>query len=140
MVGERRIGRSSLLHAVYAQGPPRLPAAARCIHLDVQRVQHEGDFYARVLETLGLPGGTFRAREKAVADKPVLVCLDEFEQVTVNEAFSPDGLRSLAQDGLAAEWGCLPRPALPSAAERLSGQYLQTPPQRSSFVVCAISL
>ncbi len=104
VVGERRIGKSSLLHYICHTGRPHLPLGTRLIYLDVQRVKSEGDFYARMLNALGSQGSTFRDLENAVAEKQVVACLDEFEQVVGNEAFSVgffDGLRSLAQDGLA---------------------------------------
>lgn len=80
------------------------PRGARLVYLDVQRVRHEADFYTRLLEEVGSRGSTFRDLESTLRGKQVVVCLDEFEQVAGNEAFSEsffDGLRSLAQDGLA---------------------------------------
>lgn len=104
VVGERRIGKSSLLHYVCSTGQGHLPPAARLIYLDVQRVRHEEDFYTRLLEKLGASGHTFRELENTIKGKSVVACLDEFEQVAGNEAFSVgffDGMRSLAQGGLA---------------------------------------
>jgi hypothetical protein len=104
VVGERRIGKSSLLDYVSQMGQPYMPAGTHLRYLDVQGVQDAKDFYTRLLEKLGVSGNTFRDLEHALRGKRVVVCLDEFEQVAGNEAFSEsffDGLRSLAQDSLA---------------------------------------
>ncbi len=104
VVGERRIGKSSLLHYVCQKGQSHAPRGAGLVYLGVQRVRHEADFYTRLLEEVGSRGSTFRDLESTLRGKQVVVCLDEFEQVAGNEAFSEsffDGLRSLAQDGLA---------------------------------------
>jgi|SRR5712692_8531477 len=52
VVGERRIGKSSLLHYVCQTGQPHAPAGARLVYLDVQRVKSEEDFYTQGIALL----------------------------------------------------------------------------------------
>jgi hypothetical protein len=102
VVGERRIGKSSLLYHVAQLGTERLGADYVCYYLDLQRVLSTAEFYARACAALDAEGDTHLDFERAIAGKKVVLCLDEFEQVVGNRAFGPDFfsvLRSLAQTG-----------------------------------------
>ncbi|MBM4459904.1 MAG: hypothetical protein FJ011_19435 [Chloroflexi bacterium] len=102
VVGERRIGKSSLLYHIAQLGDERLGAGYTCYYLDLQRVLSTAEFYQRACEALAAEGDTHLDFERAIAGKKVVLCLDEFEQVAGNRAFGPDFfgvLRSLAQTG-----------------------------------------
>lgn len=104
VVGERRIGKSSLLYHLVQTGASRVPGDVPLLYLDVHRVNTEPEFYARLLESLGTEGNCFADLARAVSGKRIVACLDEFEKVAGNAAFTVgffDGLRSLAQENLA---------------------------------------
>jgi hypothetical protein len=99
VIGERRIGKSSLLHYIVQAGQERLPADVSLKRLDMQSVSDEADFFSRLLEAMGAPGETLRDVERAIGGKQVIVCLDEFEEVIDQPAFHVgffNGLRALA--------------------------------------------
>jgi len=102
VVGERRIGKSSLLYHLAQTGRARLGDKFELRYLDLQSVLSAEEFYERVCELLGTTGSTHRDFERALHGKKVVLCLDEFEQATGNPAFGSDFfnvLRSLAQTG-----------------------------------------
>ena len=105
VVGERRIGKSSFLYHIYQTSRERLGTSFICHYLDLQRVLSAKEFYQRACELLGVFGNTHRNFERALGGKQVILCLDEFEQVTSNPGFDADFfnvLRSLMQtDNLA---------------------------------------
>jgi len=100
VVGERRIGKSSLLYHISQTGAARLEAPFVFHYLDLQRVLSAEEFYQRACELLRASGDTHLDFERALEGKRVILCLDEFEQVTSNAAFDADFfnvLRSLMQ-------------------------------------------
>jgi hypothetical protein len=102
VVGERRIGKSSLLYRIAQLATDRLGTDYECYYLDLERVLSTAEFYHRACEALDEEGDTHLDFERAIAGKKVVLCLDEFEQVAGNRAFGPDFfnvLRSLAQTG-----------------------------------------
>ena len=100
IVGERRIGKSSLLAMIAAAGPDRLGQDYEFYYIDLQRVESTADFLARGLEALKVKDGqTFRDFEKALEDRKVVLCLDEFEQAGDYSAEFFNVLRSLASTG-----------------------------------------
>jgi len=106
VVGERRIGKSSLLYHVYQIAGQRLGEGFRVFYTDLPDVTDEPSFYRRVCQELGAEGSSFSDLERAVRSKKVIACIDEFEKVAeqpeVQSTFSRgffDSLRSLAQSG-----------------------------------------
>ena len=102
VVGERRIGKSSLLYRIAQLATDRLGTDYECYYLYLERVLSTAEFYHRACEALDEEGDTHLDFERAIAGKKVVLCLDEFEQVAGNRAFGPDFfgvLRSLAQTG-----------------------------------------
>jgi hypothetical protein len=100
VVGERRIGKSSLLHRVTEIASPYLDADVLRIYTDLPDVSDERSFYRRVCYELGVQGDTFHDLEQAVRGKRVIACLDEFRKVADESRFPRrffDSLRSLAQ-------------------------------------------
>lgn len=99
IVGERRIGKSSLLAVIAATGPDRLGQEYEFHYIDLERVESTDDFIARVLDALSAEGETIRDLERAIEGRKVVLCLDEFEQ---SGEFSKEffgALRSLASTG-----------------------------------------
>lgn len=102
VVGERRIGKSSLLYYITQTGQGRSGPDYMYRYLDLQRVLSTEEFYTRVCKLLGENGNTHDDFEQAIQGKKVVLCLDEFEQATDNPAFDEEFfnvLRSLAQTG-----------------------------------------
>jgi hypothetical protein len=102
VVGERRIGKSSLLYHIVQTGRERLGENYTCHYLDLQLVLSTEEFFDRACELLDAEGDTHRDFEEAIKGKKIILCLDEFEQATNNSAFGEEFfniLRSLAQTG-----------------------------------------
>ncbi len=102
VVGERRIGKSSLLYHIAQTGTARLGTAFTFCYLDLQGVLSAEEFYERACELLDTAGSTHRDLERAIRGKKIVLCLDEFEQTTANPEFGTDFfnvLRSFAQTG-----------------------------------------
>ena len=102
VVGERRIGKSSLLYHIFQTSPQQLGPEVRVCYTDLPDVTDEAGFYGRLCQELGGAGRRFRDLEQLVQDTPSVFCIDEFEKVAGQAAFSRgffDGLRSLAQSG-----------------------------------------
>ncbi|OGG50687.1 MAG: hypothetical protein A3F84_09665 [Candidatus Handelsmanbacteria bacterium RIFCSPLOWO2_12_FULL_64_10] len=102
VVGERRIGKSSLLYHVFQTGRERIGAGVLLVYTDLPDVKDETGFYGRACQALGVEGNDFGSLERVVRERKVAVCLDEFEKVAGQPGFSRgffDSLRSLAQSG-----------------------------------------
>ncbi|ETW93236.1 MAG: hypothetical protein ETSY1_40075, partial [Candidatus Entotheonella factor] len=103
VVGERRLGKSSLLYRISEFERDRLGSDYTTLYLDMERVFSSEEFYKRVCVALGNPQGTsYLDFEEALANKKVILCLDEFERTTNSSAFDQKFfavLRSLAQTG-----------------------------------------
>jgi AAA+ ATPase superfamily predicted ATPase len=100
LVGERRIGKSSLLYHIFLTGQARLGEETTIAYTDFPDVKDEKSFYQCLCRQLGLAGDKFSDLEDAVRDRRVVFCFDEFERVMRTPAFSReffDTLRSLAQ-------------------------------------------
>lgn len=112
VVGERRIGKSSLLYHLKDTGSERLRAAGykdyELRYLDVQPLVSAEEFYTHACRLIegpnqvhGLALGGKDDLEKAVSGRKLMLCLDEFEQ-TVEADFGSEFfkfLRHLAQSG-----------------------------------------
>jgi hypothetical protein len=103
IVGERRIGKSSLLFRLYEEAKQAMLETA-IIYSDLPDVESEAGFYACVCRALNLPGNQFGFNDlkRAIERKPAVLCLDEFETVCADQKFSINffnSLRSLAQTG-----------------------------------------
>jgi AAA+ ATPase superfamily predicted ATPase len=102
IVGERRIGKSSLLQQIYLSVKQRIGDDCRAVYTDLPDVKSESDFYRRVCQGLETDGNGFDDLDRATREGRVVVCVDEFERLTNNPSFSRnffDSLRSLAQAG-----------------------------------------
>jgi len=99
IIGDSKIGKSSLLYYIYTTGGDRLSVDYTFIFLDLMRVTNEADFYERVVEELGDAGNTTRQFERSLRGRRVILAVDEFERFK-DDDFSAqvvNRLRSLAQ-------------------------------------------
>jgi len=103
IVAERRMGKSSVLWYVKAKAPEVLDLDESEVHyLDLELVADAQEFFNRLAEILGLAeDATTRDIERVLADRRVILCLDEFDRTANNfEAFPLDFfavLRGLSQ-------------------------------------------
>lgn len=100
LIGETRIGKSSLLYHLHQTAPTWLRAGTTPVFLDLQRIFDEDDLCQELLAHLHAPGKTIRELRRALSEQNVLLLLDEAEKLTQPD-FSPrifDLLRSHAQD------------------------------------------
>jgi len=122
VVGESRIGKSSLLYYLYQTCADWLPDSA-IEFIDLQSVLDEADFCETVLSSLGESGETLRALKRALAGREVVLLLDEVERLA-EEDFNPrlhDLLRSLAQEPHFAMCLATHRPLVEVFPARTSG-------------------
>jgi hypothetical protein len=100
VVGDSKIGKSSLLHYITAMGKQELGDDVQLHYLDLQKSANEEDFCCQTIATLGGGGRTLHALRRALRRRRVVLCLDEFERFK-EEGFGPHWpglLRSLAQE------------------------------------------
>ena len=100
LIGERQIGKSSLLEMVKAKGPQQLRLPPETfISIDMQIIRNEGEFFEALCEELGIsPVCRGYKLERQLRGKRFILCLDEIEKMC-KESFSGDEreeLRSLA--------------------------------------------
>jgi hypothetical protein len=103
IVGERRIGKSSLLFRL-SQLPQPLGHETRIVYSDLSDVRDEEGFYTAVCRVLGRAGNRlgYSKLRQIVETERVVLCLDEFETVVAGQNFTIsffNALRSLAQEG-----------------------------------------
>lgn len=102
IVGERRMGKSSLLWRITEIGKERLGDSYEIFYLDLERIFSAEEFYEQACKLLNREEGSTHADlAEAINKRQVIFCLDEFEQ-TDEENFDTDffkSLRSLAQTG-----------------------------------------
>lgn len=102
IVGERRMGKSSLLWRITEIGKERLGDSFEIFYLDLERIFSAEEFYEQACKLLKREeGSTHAGLAEAISKRQVIFCLDEFEQ-TDEENFDTDffkSLRSLAQTG-----------------------------------------
>ena len=100
IVGESQIGKSSLLSYLDATSSEWLPDV-QTVYLDLQLVWDITDFCGMALEKLGLTGNTPGELRRALLSRPVILFLDEVEQLA-DADFTPKlqgMLRALGQEG-----------------------------------------
>lgn len=102
IVGERRIGKSSLLYRLLGNDLKKSNLHSRIIYTDLPKVRDESSFYRRICGEIGVTGDTFDDLERAVRTHKLVACLDEFETIVSQNQLPVDfygALRSLAQTG-----------------------------------------
>ncbi|WP_293350119.1 MULTISPECIES: ATP-binding protein [unclassified Microcoleus] len=82
IIGERAIGKSSLLQAIYREAPTQLRYPRKPIYIDLQIVCNENDFHADLCYQAGIPKANGFDLSRALESNPLLLLLDEVENMT----------------------------------------------------------
>ena len=82
IIGERAIGKSSLLQAIYRQAPNQLHHPRQPIYLDLKNVCDEDDFYGALCHKAGIETAKGYLLERALESQRLLLLLDEVEKMT----------------------------------------------------------
>jgi len=82
IIGERAIGKSSLLQAIYRQAPNQLRPPRQPIYLDLKNVCDENDFYGALCHKAGIETVKGYLLERALESHRLLLLLDEVEKMT----------------------------------------------------------
>jgi hypothetical protein len=99
IIGERAIGKSSLLQAIYREAPHQLRYARQPIYIDLQIVCHEDDFYDDLCHKAGIEKAKGGNLSRALESNPLLLLLDEVENMRWDGFTNPTRsvLRGLAE-------------------------------------------
>lgn len=81
IIGERAIGKSSLLQAIYREAPNQLRYARQPIYIDLQIVCDEDDFYDDLCHKAGIEKAKGGNLSRALESNPLLLLLDEVENM-----------------------------------------------------------
>ncbi|TAF56848.1 MAG: ATP-binding protein [Oscillatoriales cyanobacterium] len=82
IIGERAIGKSSLLQAIYRQAPTQLRHPRQPIYLNLQNVYDENDFYGALCSLVGIEIVKGYQLQRALESHRFLLLLDEVEKMT----------------------------------------------------------
>jgi len=82
IIGERAIGKSSLLQAIYREAPNQLRYARQPIYIDLQIVCDEDDFYGDLCHKAGIEKAKGGNLSRVLESNPLLLLLDEVENMT----------------------------------------------------------
>ena len=101
LIGDREMGKSSLLKAVEAKAKEALTIPREPIYLDLRNVADEEDFYYALCDKVGIPECKGYRLTRELKSKQLLLILDEIEKMTwdgfTNQVRGQ--LRSLAEGG-----------------------------------------
>lgn len=104
LIGERQIGKSSLLLAISQQASSELQQPRQVIYLDLQNIRDEDDFYDALCDAINIETtkGSSLKRELQKQDRRILLLLDEIENIKGDEFTKIQAqLRGLAEGGSA---------------------------------------
>ncbi|WP_445172232.1 AAA family ATPase [Microcoleus sp.] len=82
IIGERAIGKSSVLQAIYREAPNQLHHPRQPIYLDLKNVCDENDFYGALCHKAGIKTVKGYLLERALESHRLLLLLDEVEKMT----------------------------------------------------------
>ncbi|NJK66555.1 MAG: AAA family ATPase [Microcoleus sp. SU_5_3] len=82
VVGERAIGKSSLLQAISREAPNQLRHPRQPIYLNLQNVCDENDFYGALCDKVGIETAKGYLLQRALESCRLLLLLDEVEKMT----------------------------------------------------------
>jgi len=82
IIGERAIGKSSLLQAIYQQAPNQLHSPRQPIYLNLQNVRDEDDFYGALCSLVSIETAKGYLLQRALESHRLLLLLDEVEKMT----------------------------------------------------------
>lgn len=81
IIGERAIGKSSLLQAIHREAPNQLHHPRKPIYIDLQIVCDEDDFYGDLCHKAGIEKAKGGNLSRALESNPLLLLLDEVENM-----------------------------------------------------------
>jgi len=99
VIGDREIGKSSLLWAIGLQAKSKLRLPRKPIYIDLQDISDEDDFYSDLCSKVGIEVCKGSSLSRALKKHRLLVLIDEIEKMT-GDGFTyqvRDKLRSLSQ-------------------------------------------
>ena len=99
LIGDRNLGKSSILRAVHRQAPERLHRPRQTVLINLTRIYSEDDFYHALCEAIGVPPCNGRELDRILSPKRLLLLLDEVERISQDD-FSRrvrEQLRGLAE-------------------------------------------
>ncbi|MEG4815043.1 AAA family ATPase [Microcoleus sp. K5-D4] len=82
IIGERAIGKSSVLQAIYREAPNQLHHPRQPIYLDLKNVCDEDDFYGALCDKAGIETAKGYLLERTLESHRLLLLLDEVEKMT----------------------------------------------------------
>jgi len=82
IIGERAIGKSSVLQAIYREAPNQLHHPRQPIYLDLKNVCDENDFYGALGHKAGIDTAKGYLLQRALESHRLLLLLDEVEKMT----------------------------------------------------------
>ena len=82
IIGERAIGKSSLLQAIYRQAPTQLRHPRQPIYLNLLNIYDEDDFYGALCHEAGIETVKGYQLQRALESHRLLLLLDQFEKMT----------------------------------------------------------
>jgi len=100
VIGERGVGKSSLLLEIHRQAQRRWPAR-QVVYLNLQSVRDEDDFYDALCSEVGIATCQGYRLRRSLQERSLLLILDEIEKMAW-DGFTPqlrDQLRELAEGG-----------------------------------------
>ena len=81
LIGDREMGKSSLLKAVEASARDNLTVPRQPVYLDLRNVADEDDFYYALCEKVGIPESKGYRLRRELQSKKILLILDEIEKM-----------------------------------------------------------
>ncbi|MDZ8083120.1 MAG: hypothetical protein RMX35_29155 [Nostoc sp. DcaGUA01] len=81
LIGKEKIGKSSLLQAIYQQAQHRLVRPRKAIYLNLSLIFNDDDFYDELCERVNIPVQRGRELIRNLQKQQLLLLLDEVEQM-----------------------------------------------------------
>ncbi|MEH2070455.1 MAG: ATP-binding protein [Nostoc sp.] len=82
LIGEKKIGKSSLLQAIYQQAQHRLLKPRKAIYLNLSLIFSDDDFYDELCKQVNIPVQKGRQLIRNLQQQQLLLLLDEVERMT----------------------------------------------------------
>ncbi|MBD2167894.1 ATP-binding protein [Calothrix membranacea FACHB-236] len=82
LIGEKKIGKSSLLQAIYQQAQHRLLKPRKVIYLNLSLIFNDDDFYDELCYQVGIAVSKGRQLIRELQKQQLLLLLDEVQQMT----------------------------------------------------------